>query len=486
MKKIAILIPSRDRNHKIERLNNLWFEYIDNSIITDCIIVLDEDNEHTYTRMPGFIYHIVKSNGSRGIVYPLNQAANTFCNEYEYIGFWGDDHRPNTKNWNSIMYSTLNDNKPYSMVYGNDLLQGENLPTEIIIDSLYIKKFGYMIHPSIQHLYSDDLLLYMGKYMNNIHYLKDVIIEHEHYMVGKSAPDAMYYAVNGHIILEKDKAAYETIKNSAEFNNKLDELLYETKINYLIENSDKSTLEKDIQDFLLLYSKKPIKDNSGGMKAQHMFWVYYILKKINPKVIIESGIWYGQSSWLIEQVCPNSKIISIDPELDRIIYKSKNIEYRRKDFNDHDFTSELGDDCKNTLAFIDDHQNNYLRLKHAFKHNIRHLIFEDNYPTTHGDVLSLKKILDNKFYVIDDANHGKSIHDIPSNYKTDVLEMCDYTECPPLYLDTNITRWGDRFSDHNCKKPIYNNYEEWLDEFKKEQLDYTFIAYVNVKPNKNK
>ena len=38
--------------------------------------------------------------------------------------------------------------------------------------------------------------------------------------------------------------------------------------------------------------------------------------------------------------------------------------YRTKDFSDHDWTEELGDDCKNALAFIDDHQNNYLRLKY--------------------------------------------------------------------------------------------------------------------------
>ena len=72
MKQIAILIPSRNRNDKIKRLHNLWFEYIDKSIITDCIIILDEDNEHTYTRMPGFIYEIVKSNGKRDVTLPIN------------------------------------------------------------------------------------------------------------------------------------------------------------------------------------------------------------------------------------------------------------------------------------------------------------------------------------------------------------------------------------------------------------------------------
>ena len=252
-------------------------------------------------------------------------------------------------------------------------------------------------------------------------------------------------------------------------------------MNDKIDNCDKLSLQKHLEDFLILNEKRPIKENNGGMKAPHMFWVYYILKTLKPKVIIESGVWHGQSSWLIEQVCPNSKIISIEPLLNNIIYKSTNIDYRTKDFNDHDWTHELGDDCKNTIAFIDDHQNNYLRLQHAHKHNIPHVIFEDNYPTTQGDVLSIKKILSNNYHILDTPSTGRHAHDIPYYYKQHVLEMCNYSECPPIYLDTKITRWGDNFSDHNCKPPIYSDNEEWLSEFKKNQLDYTFIAYVNVK-----
>jgi hypothetical protein len=252
-------------------------------------------------------------------------------------------------------------------------------------------------------------------------------------------------------------------------------------MNSLIDNCTAESLEKYVQDFLVLNENRPIKNNDGGMKAPHMFWVYFVLKTLNPKIIIESGVWYGQSSWLIEKVCPNSKIISIEPALNRILYKSNKIDYRTKDFNEHDWTAELGDECKNTVAFIDDHQNNYLRLKHAQKHNIPHIIFEDNYPTTHGDVLSLKKILSNDYHILDVPNNGRTRHNIPSDYKKDVLEICNYSECPPVYLDTNVTRWGDNFSDHNCKTPIFSTYEDWLDEFKKDQLDYTFIAYVNIK-----
>ena len=234
MKKIAILIPTRNRNHKIENLKKFWDAFTDKSIETDCILVLDEDNEGTYTRIPGFIYEVVKTNGKRGVTFPLNQAAKKYCNEYEYIGFWGDDHCPQTKGWNVEMYNVLNTNKPFSMVYANDLLQKANLPTEIIMDSLFIKYLGNMIDDKIQHLYSDDYWLYIGKYIKNIHYLDNVIIEHQHYTANKSQIDEMYTELNTPTMYDNDHRSYQTIINSQEFKNKLNTIL---KIKELYKNS---------------------------------------------------------------------------------------------------------------------------------------------------------------------------------------------------------------------------------------------------------
>ena len=254
-------------------------------------------------------------------------------------------------------------------------------------------------------------------------------------------------------------------------------------MNEFINTCNKHSLAPHIIEFINLYERRPIVNNDGGMKAPHMFWVFLILKLLNPVVVIESGVWLGQSTWLIQQVCPNAKIISIEPAMSRIQYTSKRVDYRTRDFNDHDWIAELGiETCKNTLAFIDDHQNNYNRLQHAYKHSIGHIIFEDNYPTTNGDVLSLKKILSNNYHIIN-TNGIKTSHSIPDHYKNDVLQMCEYTECPPIYLDTNITRWGDTFEEHNCKPAMFNKYEKWLDIFQKEQLDYTFIAYVKTTIN---
>ena len=247
-------------------------------------------------------------------------------------------------------------------------------------------------------------------------------------------------------------------------------------------DTTKSTILPLLQEFHDIYKNRPIKENNGGMKATQCFWAWRLLKLLNPLVVIESGIWLGQSTWLIEMACPNARIISIDINLNIQQYKSKNTTYSKIDFNNNDWTEILGKEvCKNTVAFIDDHQDNYERLKHGFKHNIGHMIFEDNYPTPQGDVLSLKKIFSANYHIID-SQGIRTRHEIPEEYKNNVKNMCDYFECPPIYLDTNITRWKDTFTEHNCKEPIFTSVEEEIIEiYKKDQLNYNYMGVVKLK-----
>ena len=60
---------------------------------------------------------------------------------------------------------------------------------------------------------------------------------------------------------------------------------------------------KEIKIFCSLYDKRPIKNNIGGMMFNHAFALYFILKKTKPDLVIESGVFKGQSTWLIEKSC---------------------------------------------------------------------------------------------------------------------------------------------------------------------------------------
>ena len=56
-----------------------------------------------------------------------------------------------------------------------------------------------------------------------------------------------------------------------------------------------------LKEFAEIYKDRPIEDNKGGMKAAQLFYAWFAAKKLQPKVIIESGVWYGQGTWVLNR-----------------------------------------------------------------------------------------------------------------------------------------------------------------------------------------
>lgn len=54
-------------------------------------------------------------------------------------------------------------------------------------------------------------------------------------------------------------------------------------------------------------------NNNNGMAPDTAFYLYYWIKEIKPKFIVESGAWRGFSTWVMRQAAPDAKIISLDP-----------------------------------------------------------------------------------------------------------------------------------------------------------------------------
>lgn len=142
-----------------------------------------------------------------------------------------------------------------------------------------------------------------------------------------------------------------------------------------------------LDDFLAIHERRPFHDNQGGMGLPHLFATWYMVRKLNPPVIIESGIWKGFGTWLLEQACPEARIISIDPFLSKRIYISPRVTYHAIDFSEIDW-SQI--DPGQALVFFDDHQNAYTRLTQCHWFGFRKVIFEDNYPSGKGDFYTLR------------------------------------------------------------------------------------------------
>ncbi|MEI9996321.1 MAG: hypothetical protein WDM91_17115 [Rhizomicrobium sp.] len=142
------------------------------------------------------------------------------------------------------------------------------------------------------------------------------------------------------------------------------------------------------EEFFDIYKRRPITSNAGGMLLPHMFATWVFIRESEPEVVLESGIWRGQSTWLIEQAT-NADIISVDLELGNRAYISKRAKYVDIDFSHLDLSALPK---TKTVLFFDDHVNAFERLMQGRAWGFANFIFEDNYPPGQGDIPSLKQM----------------------------------------------------------------------------------------------
>jgi len=201
-KKVLVIVPTRARSGS---LPDFYESFINSSEISDLVLGLDDDDASSYPKIDGVLYEINPRLGMNGT---LNFIANKYAGEYEYLAFMGDDHRTRTPGWDTKLVETIS-NFSNGIAYGNDLFQGENLPTAVLLDSNIVRTLGFMAPPNQKHLYLDNFWKDLGKRLGTLRYSDEVIIEHMHYLAGKSQEDAGYIEVNNSAMYEHDRIAYE-------------------------------------------------------------------------------------------------------------------------------------------------------------------------------------------------------------------------------------------------------------------------------------
>ena len=243
----------------------------------------------------------------------------------------------------------------------------------------------------------------------------------------------------------------------------------------------KHDMLKHLDEFKELWENRPIFDNTGGMKSPHMFPAWYMMKKIKPKFLIESGVWKGLGTWFLQIASPDTKIISIDPAPQYRVWTSDVVDYETEDFLDIDWKSKV--DPAHTLVFFDDHQNCLPRIKKCKKLGFKRIILEDNYPVTQGDCYKPKKILSQKDYIIDVAGKREMHQSKPDDFKFLMENLKVYQEMNPIFK-AEITRWGDEWSgeDYGTPEPLLSELNVLqYQSFYLEKLDYTWICYMELK-----
>jgi hypothetical protein len=154
-----------------------------------------------------------------------------------------------------------------------------------------------------------------------------------------------------------------------------------------------SAMRDTLPEFIQLYrNERPIKDNHGGMRFDHSFALWYSLRQLQPKYVIESGAFKGHGTWIIRQALPHAKIWSLDPNPP--VNRLPDVQYMvGEDFVDVAKVDwkEKGVDPQSTVMFMDDHQSAYRRIFLELRKQGFHLfLIEDNYPYAGGDNMSFK------------------------------------------------------------------------------------------------
>lgn len=272
-----------------------------------------------------------------------------------------------------------------------------------------------------------------------------------------------------------------------------------------------------LDEFTDIYINKPIQNNVGGMGFNHSFIFYTLLKNLKPNLVIESGVWKGLSTYIVESALPEAEIVCLDLSFNNLEYKSKKATYKEIDFNCIDWSKY---NVENSLCFFDDHQNSLERLKEMKWWGFKNCIFEDNYPPNEGDFYSMKQALSSsghpQIQMSDDFKPKKIkyrfkriIEEKALNkyyYRQNMIvkpnkidsegikkNIIVYQEYPPVMSNaSNIwnKEWAgdyekknDLINSENIDKfPIFKKYISSLNaESFKKNFEYGFITYVEIK-----
>lgn len=241
-----------------------------------------------------------------------------------------------------------------------------------------------------------------------------------------------------------------------------------------------------LPEFLELHARLPIENNHGGMRAPHLFGAWFMLRELRPTHVVESGVFKGLGTWLIEQAAPAARIFSIDPDLSQREYRSERATYETRDFSATSW--ELPRET--TVLFFDDHQNALERVKLAEERGFQHLVFEDNYPAGHGDCYSLKRALMGEPPPADKSLAGRAkallsglggSAESPEAYLERVLET--YFEFPPVVRAAR-TRWDKPWDEEHYPTPAALLERPVTDAeraFEAHATSYTWICYARLR-----
>jgi hypothetical protein len=203
-------------------------------------------------------------------------------------------------------------------------------------------------------------------------------------------------------------------------------------------SADVNQVKEAVSAFYSLAPNCPVHQSSGGCGFNPALELFVTARLLGPRVIVESGVYRGFTTWVLRQAVPRTKILSFDIDLSRLQRSEEGVEYVEADISTYDFHSIPKG---NTLCFFDDKVSHALRIEQAYSWGFTNLIFDDNLPAhaLHGDGLAPYPTVDMVFD--DDLAEGELIE-----WKTHTAFRYKATKADLVALRDKIA-FAQRFPD---------------------------------------
>tara|TARA_R110002049_G_scaffold27321_2_gene94023 strand:- start:101465 stop:102316 length:852 start_codon:yes stop_codon:yes gene_type:complete len=142
--------------------------------------------------------------------------------------------------------------------------------------------------------------------------------------------------------------------------------------------------QTEMQEFASDLRNCPVRQTSGGGGFNAAMLLWSMAKKLQPSLIVESGVFRGYTSWVFRNACPKAEQFAFDISFEQLQHRTEGVQYFERDW----LTQEIKVDQRDrSLIYFDDHVDQWCRIQEAFDRGFRYLIFDDNLPAValHND-----------------------------------------------------------------------------------------------------
>jgi len=130
---------------------------------------------------------------------------------------------------------------------------------------------------------------------------------------------------------------------------------------------------KDLEDYYRAMGRNRAFGIPGTTHGNGTIWLFMLARELQPKIIVESGVFHGSSLFTFKNAVPQAKMFAFDVNFATLLERLEGVDYRQHDWATDNVRAEGASD----LCFFDDHVNNCMRARQAYERGFRHIVVDD-------------------------------------------------------------------------------------------------------------